>query len=146
MNNIQDSSESLSRKLRRIANLYTAALANSLADFNINRYFDILIIIAEHHERPTQKKLAEIMHVDKSRMAAILSYLSQKGHVHIEKNPNDRREHFISLTDMGKASIPLIRSAIMETDSLIKTGLNESDFNTCLVTLSTIEQNLRGSF
>jgi DNA-binding MarR family transcriptional regulator len=146
MNALLDGNESLSKKLRRIAGMYTTALANSLMEFDIDRYFDVLLILSEQSELLTQKRLAEVMHIDKSRIVTILYYLSQKGYVRIEKNPKDRREHFVLLTDKGNLSIPLIKAAIKKNNKLSTMGLSAADFNKCLTMLSIIEKNLKRAF
>ena len=141
MNNIDDM-ESLSTKLRRIARLYTMSLSGLLTGFDIDKYFDVLLILARQNGPVTQKQLAAGMHIDKSRIVAMLKYLQQKQYVEIEKNPRDRREHFVKLSVKGAASIPLIREALVKNDRIISSDINETEFNNCLSALSTIEKSL----
>jgi len=134
--------ESFSTKLRRIARLYTISLSNLLNNFDINKYFDVLLILARQNQPVTQKQLAASMHIDKSRIVAMLRYLQQKQYVDIEKNPNDRRQHFVKLSTKGAKSIPLINEALIENDRIICRNIKENEFESCLFTLSIIEKSL----
>ncbi len=134
--------ESFSTKLRRIARLYTISLSNLLTNFDINKYFDVLLILARQNQPVTQKQLAASMHIDKSRIVAMLRYLQQKQYVDIEKNPKDRREHFVKLSAKGAKSIPLINEALIENDRIISGNIQENEFERCLFTLSVIEKSL----
>lgn len=134
--------ESFSTKLRRIARLYTISLSNLLNNFDINKYFDVLLILARQNQPVTQKQLAASMHIDKSRIVAMLRYLQQKQYVDIEKNPMDRRQHFVKLSAKGAKSIPLINEALIENDRIISSNIKENEFESCLFTLSIIEKSL----
>lgn len=140
-----EGNETISKKLRRIAKLYTDSMSRQLKDLDINRYFDVLLTLSAQSEPTTQKKLAALMHIDKTRMVSIVNYLNQKGYTFIEKNPKDRREHFISLSAKGSGSIPAIKDAIRITDNLMVTDIRDEEFCGCLNTLKAMETNLRKS-
>ena len=134
--------ETISKKLRRIAKLYTDSLSLQLRELDINRYFDVLLTLSAQSEPVTQKKLAALMHIDKTRMVSIVNYLNQKGYTFIQKNPKDRREHFISLSAKGLGSIPAIKNGIRITDNMMVADIREEEFCGCLNTLKAIEINL----
>lgn len=137
-----DDMESLSTKLRRIARLYTMSLSGLLTGFDIDKYFDVLLILARQNGPVTQKQLAADMHIDKSRIVAMLRYLQQKQYIEIEKNPRDRREHFVKLSVKGEKSIPVIRKALVKNDRIISSNIDKTEFENCLSTLSMIEKSL----
>lgn len=140
-----EGNETISKKLRRIAKLYTTSLSQLLNDLDINRYFDVLLTLSVQPGPVTQKALAALMHLDKTRMVSILNYLNQRGYTSIQKNPKDRREHFISLSAKGSDSIPAIKNAISKNDDLMLMGIRNDVFAQCLQTLSVIESNLKPS-
>lgn len=140
---MQGDNETISKKLRRIAKLYTDSLSRLLSELDINRYFDVLLTLSAQPEPVTQKSLAALMHFDKTRMVSILNYLDQKGYTSIQKNPKDRREHFISLSAKGSGSIPAIKDAIRKNDERMLLGIYEAEFNDCLKILTAIEVNLK---
>jgi len=138
-----ESNENISKILNRIARLYTNSLSQFLAGLDIDRYFDVLLILSVQCEPVTQKTLAVLMHIDKSRIVTILDYLNQKGYILVEQNPKDRREHFISLSDKGRSSIPSIKDAVRKNDDLMACGIRQNVFAKCLETLSVMETNLK---
>ena len=126
----------------RIARLYTSGIAKELAKLKIDRYFDILLTLSAQSSPVTQKTLAGLLHIDKSRMVSILDYLGDKGYVFYEVNPADRREHLVSLSAEGKKIIPQIKKAIAKNSHLLTNGIAESAFDDCMKTLAAIEHNL----
>jgi DNA-binding MarR family transcriptional regulator len=137
--------ETLSRRLRFIASLYTNRLAQQLSFAGINRYFDVLLILSSNPAPVTQNKLADLMNLDKSRMVAIINYLQQNGYVTVERNPADRREHLIKLSEKGLEIIPEIKIAVKNNNEKLSCSLTDADICTCLRTLSIIEGNLKKS-
>ena len=105
----------------------------------LERYQHILVLIDRHRESLSQKALAEILEVDKSYMVTIIDYLSDKGYVIREKNPADRREQLIRLTDKAREDLVPIKKAFDELNRKLIRGIGEQDmavFNRVLATLS----------
>ncbi|MES2113384.1 MAG: MarR family transcriptional regulator [Bacteroidota bacterium] len=138
-----ESNENISKILHRIARLYTNSLSQLLAGLDIDRYFDVLLTLSAQCEPVTQKTLAALMHIDKSRIVTILDYLNQKGYILVEQNPKDRRKHFISLSEKGRSNIPSIKDAVRKNDDLMVCGIRQNVFANCLETLSVMETNLK---
>lgn len=55
-----------------------------------------------HHERASQTHLCEFTSCDKNYIRFLIDDLEQKGLVYREKNPKNRRENIICLTEEGK--------------------------------------------
>jgi DNA-binding MarR family transcriptional regulator len=85
----------ISRSLRQINNLYKKMLTKELSAFQLDHHFEALLMLAIQDRPVTQNQLAELLQVDKSRVVSIIAYLEQRNLITIEKNPADRREHYI---------------------------------------------------
>ncbi|ASU34890.1 MarR family winged helix-turn-helix transcriptional regulator [Mucilaginibacter xinganensis] len=134
--------ESISSQLKRIARLYTRRLSVDLTNLKINGYYEVLLTLYDQKEFLTQKKLSMLLHIDKSRMVNIIYYLTQKGYTYVEQNKLDRREHFVFLSNKGEDIIPLIKSAVLKNNLLLRAGITENEFDSFMTVLSMVENNL----
>ncbi|XHR96185.1 MarR family winged helix-turn-helix transcriptional regulator [Mucilaginibacter sp. UC70_90] len=85
----------LSQNLRLINYFYTRSLAKELSAMKVGYHFEVLLILARQEQPLTQNQLAELLHIDKSRVANIVSSLQEKKLVTVKTNPADRRQHHI---------------------------------------------------
>lgn len=75
-------------------------------------------------------------------MVRAIDYLSDKGYLERVKNPDDRREFFLELTEKGKKKLPQIIDAIEELNSAAVKGLNKKQTEEFYSTLCLISKNL----
>lgn len=123
---------------------YLSALAKMAPQLSIDRYHYVIILI-DSQKNLTQKALAEILHIDKSYMVTILNYLEEKGYVMRNKNPNDRREQLVRLTDLANQSLPLIKNAIKSLNRLAFQDICNSNQQVFHEVLFAIQNNLAES-
>jgi DNA-binding MarR family transcriptional regulator len=90
----------LAFRLNVIAKKYYGAAAKQMENLDMERYFFVLKLIAKS-EFITQQCLANCLKVDKAGIVRMIDYLSDKGLVIREVNPNDRREHRIRASKKG---------------------------------------------
>ena len=137
--------ESLAHSLIAVSKKYLSAFSHKIADLSLDRYQYVLVLIDAHTENLTQKALAELLQVDKSYMVIILDYLTEKGYVTREKNPNDRREQLIRLTEKARNDLPVIKKAISELNNKSLQNLTEEQIRVFNEVLSAINGNLSDS-
>lgn len=113
-----------------------------VGDLQLDRYQYTLVLIQQHEERLSQKALSDILRIDKSYMVTIIDYLSDKGYVKREKNPNDRREQLIKLTDKARVDLNHIKNVFDELNKKSLQNIKEEDIDTFNRVLKTIETNL----
>lgn len=113
-----------------------------VGDLQLDRYQYTLVLIQQHEERLSQKALSDILRIDKSYMVTIIDYLSDKGYVKREKNPNDRREQLIKLTDKAREDLNHIKNVFDELNKKSLQNIKEEDIDTFNRVLKTIETNL----
>lgn len=135
----------ISENLRLINYLYNKNLAKELSSIKINHHFEVLLILARQKGPITQNKLAELLHVDKSRVVSIVFSLEQRKMLIVKTNPADRRQHYISLSPHALVSIPFIETKIKEVNALANTGISEEKLDTFFEVAEAIMQNLTKS-
>jgi len=132
----------LSKNLRRLSKLYNRTISRELPVLQPEYFIEIIIFLSSRHETVTQKELADYLQVDKSRVAIMVDELTRQLYVFTERNPKDRREHFVFLTEQGSLLVPLILSAINKVNALISKELNVDSLDYFYATLIKMEQNL----
>jgi MarR family transcriptional regulator, transcriptional regulator for hemolysin len=121
---------------------YLSIFNGMVGDLPLDRYQYTLVVIEQHQETLSQKALSDILEVDKSYMVTIIDYLSGKGYVIREKNPADRREQLIKLTEKARKDLVQIKKAFNELNSKSLAGLNNQDIAVFKRVLATIGANL----
>lgn len=106
--------EPISRKLNNLGRICLNILSKRIKHLDINRYYYPLTLIYINNGKLSQKALGEMLDKDKSAIVNIIDSLSEKGYVKRVVNPDDRREHFISVTEKAEKDIPHIIAAFEE--------------------------------
>jgi DNA-binding MarR family transcriptional regulator len=132
----------ISRSLRQINNLYKKMLTKELSAFQLDHHFEALLMLAIQDRPVTQNQLAELLQVDKSRVVSIIAYLEQRNLIMIEKNPADRREHYIHLSSDAVSSIPHIERSVEKINELAEFGIEHEKLATFFEVSELIQQNL----
>lgn len=107
---------------------YISILSKRLTDLPIERYFYPFWLIAEYSGKIGQQQLAELLNADKVTVVRILDYLEKEGFVKRRTNPDDRRCHLLYVTKKGKPFVEKIGRAIVETDKLFLSFVDNSTF------------------
>ncbi|WP_026897815.1 MarR family winged helix-turn-helix transcriptional regulator [Daejeonella oryzae] len=137
--------EPLTHSLIAVSKKYLSLFSKEASHLSIDKYQYILVLIDDHKESLTQKALSELLQVDKSYMVTILDYLCGKGYVIREKNPNDRREQLIKLTEKARTDIPVIRKVISDLNQKSMKTLSKEQVKTFYEVISVIQENLSDS-
>jgi DNA-binding MarR family transcriptional regulator len=132
----------ISHGLRRINHLYNKMLTKELSAFELDHHFEVLLVLATQKKPITQNKLAELLQIDKSRTAVIVFDLEKRGLIQIKINPDDRRQHYVSLSPSAITSIPHIQISIERINQLAEAGIEEQKLNTFFEVSEMIQQNL----
>ncbi|MDN5286926.1 MAG: hypothetical protein JWR38_3200 [Mucilaginibacter sp.] len=132
----------ISHGLRRINYLYNKKLSKELSAFELDHHFEVLLVLATQEKPVTQNKLAELLQIDKSRTAVIVFDLEKRGLVQIKINPDDRRQHYVSLSPTALTSIPNIKVSIEKINQLAEAGIEQQKLSTFFEVSEMIQQNL----
>lgn len=130
------------KHLTVITKQYIGIVSEKLQSLEIDRAFYALMLIAEKDCQLTQQMLTDKLNTDKVCMVRTIDYLSRKGYARRKKNPDDRREHLLEVTEKGKAVIPKIRQVFYETNQEAFHGLSQEEITSFLQSLDIIKKNL----
>jgi DNA-binding MarR family transcriptional regulator len=68
------------------------------------------------------------MRITKQALNYLLGDLERRGYIERRPDPDDRRSRRIALTDRGRSLIPVIRSAVADTEREWAAALGEARF------------------
>lgn len=109
----------------------------------LDQHFEVLLMLATQDEPLTQNKLASLLQIDKSRMANTVFYLEQRKMVYTERNPADRREHYVYLSSSARPSVQQIMYTIEKINQLAEAGIAHEKLSTFFEVSEMIQQNLQ---
>ena len=132
----------ISQRLKKINHLYTKMISKELSAFELDHHFEVLLALAMQDKPVTQNRLAELLQIDKSRTAVIVFDLEKRGLVQININPDDRRQHYVSLSPSAVSSIPHIELSIEKRNQLAEAGIEQQKLMTFFEVSEMIQQNL----
>ncbi|WP_432327767.1 MarR family winged helix-turn-helix transcriptional regulator [Mucilaginibacter sp. P25] len=113
----------ISKQLRKLKNRYAQSVLKEIPGKPGEYLIDIITILSSATQPQTQKMIAELLELDKSRIAVIIDALNTKGYTYTSLNPADRREHFVFLTKKGQAMQPLVQAAIDKVNETLYKGM-----------------------
>jgi DNA-binding MarR family transcriptional regulator len=86
----------------------------------------------------TQSALAKAIRADKTRIIGVLDELQQRGLIHREPDPADRRAHLVSLTPTGRTTRDNAQREIQEQEDRLLKHLTPADRQAFLRALQTL--------
>ena len=132
----------ISKRLKKINYLYTKMILNELSPFELDHHFEALLTLAVEEKQITQNRLSELLQIDKSRTAVIVFDLEQRGLIQISINPDDRRQHYLSLSPLALSSIPHIELSVEKINELAGAGIEQQKLMTFFEVSEMIQHNL----
>jgi DNA-binding MarR family transcriptional regulator len=133
---------SLSKSLRRFNSRYKHHLTSAIPGLNSECMIEIMLTLEDNPKSFTQKEIGKMLDLDKSRVAVVIQKLVILQYVFTERNPDDRRAHFVSLTESGRKLLPVIKQAVADMDLALSQHLSETQLIQFHSTLWQITQNL----
>ncbi len=133
----------ISRNLKKINSLYTKVLSKELSAHDLDQHYEVLLLIHTFEKPVTQNKLAEMLQIDKSRMANIVFYLENRELIYIKRNPADRREHYVYLSSTAETSIPEIKKAVEKINDIVEQGIAPEKLDVFFEVSERMQQNLQ---
>lgn len=134
--------ELLSQNLRLINYFYTRNLSRELSSLKVNHHFEVLLTLAKQKKPITQNQLAELLHIDKSRVAHIIFSMEESEIIMVKTNPTDRRQHLISLSPNALNTIPYIEKKVREVNEMANSGISEEKLMVFIEVAEAMMQNL----
>ena len=90
----------------------------------------------------TQRSLVEETHLRPPTVSVIIAKMEEEGLAERRRNPNDRRETLVYLTELGREVDMRGIASIKQTDALALEGLNADEIETLMKLLGRMRDNL----
>jgi DNA-binding MarR family transcriptional regulator len=135
--------EPLIYQMVQITKKYLSAFASLAKDIPLERYHYALLLIDEHQEKLTQKELAKLLQVDKSFIVSMIDYLASNELVCRETNCDDRRQHFLILTEKATKIIPMINQVYKSLNKQAFAGIEKDKINQFFEVIKDLQNNLK---
>jgi MarR family transcriptional regulator for hemolysin len=135
--------EPVSRKLIVLGKAYLAVLSSNMEHLDMDKYYYALSVIYYHDGELTQNALAEILGKDKSIIVKIIDTLTEKGFVYRQKNPADRRQHLLGVTDKAKKAVPHIITEFEHMNQSASKGIPAQEMEVFENVLNKMKENLK---
>jgi MarR family transcriptional regulator for hemolysin len=135
----------LGRTFGFLTKQYIGQLALRMAGTPIERYYFPLYIIGKNSGKISQQELANQVLTDKVSLVRILDILTEDGWIERTKNPADRRQHLLSITEKAQPWIQEIEDGLRETNDYFFEFIPEEkriDFREMLSLMICKTQNL----
>ena len=104
-------------------------------------YLPVVMAIEENGPL-LQKNLAELAHVEKPTMAALLVRMERDGLIQQDPHPSDKRARLISLSVKAKRRLPSAKKRLGEVAGQATSGLNEEERAMIIALMRRVVNNL----
>ncbi len=126
---------SITRSARKIINLELKPLNLSSTQGNI--LFHLLV----RNTETTQEQLVEELDIGKAAISRAIDVLEQKGYVHRNKHPLDKRTRLVSLTDKARAIGSDIERVYSHIFDIARKGIPDKEYEKVVQLMSLISEN-----
>jgi DNA-binding MarR family transcriptional regulator len=110
-----------------LSKLYYGILSKKLENLDTERYYSVLLYIYNNKGKCCQQDICDSLYVDKTAMVKILDHLSKKGLIERKVNPNDRRQHYVTLSKKGEKQSQEIAKTFTTVDEFLFKDVSARD-------------------
>ena len=125
---------------------HNAALASltkhGLGDLGSPRLLLELRTCQEHGKFPSQRELADLLHVSPATIATSLKSLERNGYVERHVDPNDSRRNRIALTVKAMDAMEASHEVFLQVDDAMLSGFSQEEIAALKQYLSRMMENL----
>ncbi|MCB0763375.1 MAG: MarR family winged helix-turn-helix transcriptional regulator [Flavobacteriales bacterium] len=111
---------------------YYTQILHRMKVYDLDRWFVVLVAIAESDGHMSQQELSQQLMIDKVSMVRALDMLGAKGYVERVNCPDDRRKHHIRLLPKARPVVKAIKKAYVEVNALTLGSMSERSRSTFL--------------
>jgi DNA-binding MarR family transcriptional regulator len=124
-----------------LSKMYYGALTKSLEKLDVERYFSVLYFL-QNNKDCCQQVVCDNLKIDKTAMVKVLDYLGKAGLIERHVNPDDRREHFISLSKKGEKQTREIVKSFKMIDEKAFSNVSETERKAFIKVMQKVCENL----
>jgi MarR family transcriptional regulator, lower aerobic nicotinate degradation pathway regulator len=109
-------------------------------------YHYSVLALLEEGARSTQAEIADALELDRGGLVKLLDVLEAKQMIERQRDPNDRRRHFVSLTPAGRTQLAAFRTIVAQLDADFLAPLDDEERVTLHNLLLQLAQPLGAPF
>ncbi|MBM7624634.1 MarR family winged helix-turn-helix transcriptional regulator [Sporohalobacter salinus] len=117
-------------------------LDQKLAEYDVGRGQLPFLIALYRKEGVSQQQLCEYYNFDKATVGRAIAKLRNNNLVKRKKDPEDKRQYKIFLTEKGKKLKPIFLDILKDSEDQMRKNLTEKEINQFLKVLKQIIHNL----
>ena len=110
-----------------------------LAAKGVSMWGYVVLTALDQTPSRTQVALARTIGADKTRIIGVLDELQERGLIHREPDPADRRVHLLDLTPAGRSLHAKVRQAIRREEERLLAELDPANRDAFLRTLEALD-------
>jgi MarR family transcriptional regulator, lower aerobic nicotinate degradation pathway regulator len=111
-----------------------------------NPYHYSVLALLEEGARSTQAEIADALELDRGTLVKLLDGLEERELIARQRDPNDRRRHFVSLTPAGREQLGAFREIVARLDEEFLAPLDDEARTVLLELLSALARHLGPPF
>lgn len=115
----------------------------SLSELGITTGQYLYVVSICENEGVSQEKLGEIIGINKSTTAKVISQLIEEGYVSRQQDPEDKRGYKVYPTEKAKKLYPMIIQVLDQWNELLMDGFSQEEQKTLFHLMSRVEENAR---
>lgn len=120
-------------------------LQKKYEEFDLTKsQIDVLRVLGNAEEPMCQRDIQDALHVTNPTVTGLLNRMEKKGFIVRVTDKEDRRVHYIELTDKAKEFNKMTKDYFTELDKQIRHGLTDKQMDQFQHTLAIILKNLKG--
>lgn len=121
---------------RSLTQLYNQLLQPT--GLKITQYY--MLVNIYQYKKLSISQLSEVMMIDQTTMTRNVNVLTKHHFVHVEKNPQDSRTKFVSLTKLGMEKLFEATPIWMKVQEKIESEIGTEKYEDLLQTLERVQQ------
>lgn len=130
--------------LEVIVRYWRSFTEKKLKEFDLTFGEQIIIIFLSKNENVNQETISKRYMIDKGMVTKTLTKLEDKGFILRERNPENKRENIISLTEKGACIINVIEAIFHEWNKILYSEMSQDDINCVKRLTNKMAENVSG--
>ena len=126
--------------------MHKALIDSRMSTLGIHRtQHRILMLLSRLDKLPSQKDLAEHLHITPAAVTIAIKKIEKDGYV-VRTLGHDNRFNELSITDTGRALVEQTKQIFCEADRSIFEGLSDEELDTYISCLEKLQANMRKQY